>query len=258
MLCLAGAGHAQTYSGFTLGAGFTPDPQSATGRTGGNVQASRYGGHCSGMIASRPDHVINVTSALDLQLSVDSTTDSTLVVRGPAGTFCDDDSGGQLDAQLTARLTPGRYEVYVGHLGTAGDYTLTVSESFGGTDGDNGGLYRNFRLGAGFIPDPQTATGTTGGPRSAGTYGAQCTGMIGNDPDHRLEVTSKVSLRMYVDSSTDASLVVVGEGRVWCDDDSHGSLDPELSAVLMPGQYDIYVGHIGDSGSYTLTLTESR
>ncbi|NZA26160.1 hypothetical protein H0E84_07155 [Luteimonas sp. SJ-92] len=259
MLCLAAAGQAQDYAGFTLGAGFTPDPQTATGLTGGNVQASRYGSQCSGMIDTTPDHVIDVTSALDLQLAVDSTTDSTLVLTGPAGTFCDDDSGGLLDARLTARLTPGRYEVYVGHLGTAGSYTLTLSEAVGGSaQAAGGGLYRDFRLGAGFTPDPQTATGSTGGPRSAGTYGAQCEGMIDTTPDHRLEITSKVALRMFVESTTDASLVVVGQGRTWCDDDSHGALDPEISAVFMPGSYEIYVGHIRESGSYTLTLTENR
>ncbi|MDH5823269.1 hypothetical protein QFW77_09765 [Luteimonas sp. RD2P54] len=262
MLCLAGAGQARDYAGFTLGAGFTPDPQTATGLTGGNLQASRYGSQCSGMIDTTPDHVIDVTSTLDLQLAVDSTTDSTLVLTGPAGTFCDDDSGGLLDAQLTARLTPGRYEVYVGHLGSAGSYTLTLSEALGGAGSDSaglGGLYRDFSLGAGFTPDPQRGSGSTGGPREASSvYGAQCSGMIDTSPDHRLEVTSKVALRLSVESTTDATLVLVGQGGTWCDDDSRGALDPELSAVLMPGNYEIYVGHISDSGSYTLSLTEAR
>ena len=99
------------------------------GRTGGATQANRFGPQCAGMIDSTPDHTIKVTSALDLQLSVDSTTDSTLVVVGPAGVFCDDDSGGQLDAAVVDSFRPGEYEIYVGQLGQAGEYRLEISET---------------------------------------------------------------------------------------------------------------------------------
>lgn len=131
-LLIAGASGqavAQSYGNFVLGAGFTPDPQTGQGRTGGATQASRFGPQCSGMIDAAPDHTIKVTSALDLQLSVDSTTDSTLVVVGPAGVFCDDDSGGQLDAAVVDSFRPGEYEIYVGHLGQAGEYRLEISET---------------------------------------------------------------------------------------------------------------------------------
>ena len=92
--CASGPAAAQSYNSFTLGAGFTPDPQTGNGETGGQTQATRFGPQCSGVIDSTPDHTIRVTSPLDLRLSVESTTDSTLVVVGPAGVFCDDDSAG--------------------------------------------------------------------------------------------------------------------------------------------------------------------
>ena len=257
-LLIAGASGqavAQSYGNFVLGAGFTPDPQTGQGRTGGATQASRFGAQCSGMIDATPDHTIKVTSALDLQLSVDSTTDSTLVVVGPAGVFCDDDSGGQLDARINARLTPGEYAVYVGHLDTAGDYTLTLSEGAGAAVG---GMYANFTLGAGFTPDPQVGSGTTGGGVAASTYGAHCTGMIDSTPDHRLTITSTVTLRLAVTSTTDSSLVVRGPGKVLCDDDSGGQLDAAVVDSFRPGEYEIYVGHLGQAGEYRLEISETR
>lgn len=247
-------------SEFTLGAGFTPDPQTARGATGGPVDASaRFGGECTGSIGRTPDHIINVTSNVDLRLYTVTDVDSTLVLTGPAGTFCDDDSGDSLlDAEINATLTPGRYEVYIGHLGEGGSYTLTLTENLGGGRGDEEvERYRDFTLGAGFTPDPQRGAGLTGGTRNASSYGKNCTGMIDTSPDHRLTVTSTVNLRIYVESSTDASLVIVGPNRTWCDDDSHGALDPEINATFAPGEYQIFVGHIGSSGEYTITLTEN-
>lgn len=265
LACVSAPASAQVYGNFVLGAGFTPDPQTGRGQTGGGTQASRFGPQCAGMIDRTPDHNLKVTSALDLQLEVDSTTDSTLVVVGPAGVFCDDDGGSELDARIQARLTPGDYAIYVGHFDTPGDYTLTLREGRGsagaapgGGVGGSGGLYANFRLGAGFTPDPQTGRGTTGGVVEASSFGAHCAGMIDTTPDHRLTITSTVALRLAVDSTTDSSLVVRGAGKVLCDDDSGGALDAEIVDTFRPGEYEIYVGHLGESGDYTLSISETR
>lgn len=261
-LAFSAAAAAQQYRSFEIGEGFTPDPQTGTGQTGGaRDAAASFGPSCSGSIDTTPDHVITVTSRVNLKLYTTSSTDSTLVMRGPSGTFCDDDSRGELDAEINALLQPGRYEVYVGHLGQIGDYTLTLTENVGGAGAnDDGGIeaYRDFTLGAGFTPDPQRSRGTTGGPRDARSYGKACVGNIDTTPDHRLTVTDTLDLRIYVESTTDSSLVVVGPNRTWCDDDSHGNLDPEISGVFAPGQYQIFVGtNAPGGGDYTITLTEN-
>lgn len=118
--------------------------------------------------------------------------------------------------------------------------------------------YRNFSIGSGFTPDPQTGTGTTGGARDAAqAFGGQCSGSIDTTPDHRLTVTSALNLKIFVESTTDSTLVVVGPNRTWCDDDSHGDLDAEISGMFAPGQYQIFVGTNGNqNGNYTITLTE--
>lgn len=257
--CASGPAAAQAYNSFTLGAGFTPDPQTGNGETGGQTQATRFGPQCSGVIDSTPDHTIRVTSPLDLRLSVESTTDSTLVVVGPAGVFCDDDSAGQLDAQVDARLTPGDYAVYVGHIDQPGRYTLTLTETDGAQASATGdGQYANFSLGAGFTPDPQVGTGETGGSVEASRYGAHCSGMIDTTPDHRLTITSTVALQLKVSSTTDSSLVVIGPGKVLCDDDGAGALDAQVVDTFRPGEYEIYVGHLGQAGTYRLEISETH
>lgn len=258
LACSAAAAAQSSPARFVLGAGFSPDPQTGQGQTGGDTDASRFGPQCSGWIGSAPHHTIQVTSALDLQLAVDSFTDSTLVVVGPGGVFCDDDSNGALDARVDARLTPGDYAVYVGHLGMPRPYTLTLTEGVDSPVAGAGAPYANFSLGAGFTPDPQIGTGTTGGDVQASTYGAQCTGMIDSTPDHVLDITSTVGLRLAVTSTTDSSLVVVGAGKVLCDDDSGGALDAAVVDTFRPGAYEIYVGHLGQSGTYQLEISETN
>lgn len=258
---------------FTLGAGFTPDPQIGTGWSGGPNQASRFGSQCVGSIAQQPDHHINVTSAVNLRLAVESDIDSTLVVMGPAGVFCDDDSGDRLNARIDARLTPGQYAVYVGNYSEPGAYRLVLTENMSAradtgsrrlhgdsSDGADQGRYGSFRLGAGFLPDPQTASGFTGGGVYASQqFGGHCAGMINDAPDHTLNITSRVSLDISVRSGTDSTLVIAGPGKVVCDDDGNPAsrLDARIVDTFQPGEYGIYVGHIGSGADYTLTIRES-
>lgn len=263
LLCMPAVVAAQDYGDFQIGAGFTPDPQTGSGTSGGPVQASTFGAGCVGSIDDSPDHQITVTSTVDLKLYALSSVDTTLVVRGPAGTFCDDDSHGGLNPEVNARLTPGVYDVYIGNYDedSQARYTLTLTENIGGSGGtaDAGGEDgpRTFSLGAGFLPDPTIGRGYTGGEMDAGRFGAGCTGKIHVQPDHVLTITSDVNLHMYVDSNVDSTLVVVGPNGAWCDDDSNGALDAAIRRRFTEGVYQIYIGHLGeDTGRYTLTLTE--
>jgi hypothetical protein len=116
----------------------------------------------------------------------------------------------------------------------------------------------SFSLGAGFLPDPQTGSGITGGSVDASSYGPGCVGNISSSPDHEIEITSDVNLKIYVESEVDSTLVITGPGGTFCDDDSNGNLDPQINGVFTPGTYSVYVGNFGDtSGSYTLYITEN-
>jgi hypothetical protein len=260
LLCMPVLVAAQDYGDFQIGAGFTPDPQTGSGVSGGSVEASTFGAGCVGSIDDSPDHRITVTSTVDLKIFALSSVDTTLVVQGPAGTFCDDDSHGGLNPEVNARLTPGTYDVYVGNFNEDDQarYTLTLTENLAGASSaqEESGP-RTFSLGAGFLPDPTIGRGITGGDMDAARFGNGCSGKVHVEPDHVLTVTSEVNLHMYVDSDVDATLVVMGPQGAWCDDDSHGNLDPAIRRRFAEGVYQIYIGHLGDSaGRYTLTLTE--
>lgn len=136
-------------------------------------------------------------------------------------------------------------------LALAAGALLFSSTAFAGTFG-------SFNIGAGFMPDPQTQTGTSGGSRDAGIYGGSCRGSIASAADHTITVTSTVNLKVFAESPDDSTLVITGPGGTFCDDDSHGNLNPEVNAVLTPGTYQVFVGEFGGGNSrYTLTLTEN-
>ncbi len=250
LLGWAAGSAAQDYGSFTIGAGFTPDPQIGTGLSGGPGRASRFGSQCLGAIDTTADHVILVTSTVNLRLVANSDVDTTLVLVGPAGVFCDDDSHGGLDPEINAVLTPGRYEAYIGNFERQGRYTLILTENV-----SDGLLYRSFTLGEGFRPDPQTGTGRTGGPHNARRYGAHCQGMVDTTADHRLTITSAVDLRIAVEAEVDVSLVIIGPESNLCHAD--GQRYAEINGTFQPGEYEIYVGHTGESsGNYVLTITD--
>lgn len=136
-LVLVGSGCASIYTGgphygnFTLGAGFSPDPQAGYGIAGGAEAASaRHHPLCAGFIGGRPDHQLTVTSPLHLRMYVVSPRDTTLVVSGPSGLFCDDDSAGGVSPEIVARFEPGTYSVWVGGYapGAQGEYRLMLTE----------------------------------------------------------------------------------------------------------------------------------
>jgi hypothetical protein len=103
----------------TLRSGFTPDPRVVPVVSGGNIDASRIRGDCRGFISANPDVrlVFNTRANLPLIISVDSSSDTTLVVNGPDGRFrCDDDGGvnGLNPSIRFQRPQSGRYEIWVG------------------------------------------------------------------------------------------------------------------------------------------------
>jgi hypothetical protein len=89
--------------------------------SGGQINAQRVRGRgtCRGFISSNPDArlVFNTDGDLPLIISVDSNTDTTLVINTPDGRFLCDDDGGERGLNPSIRLNrpqSGRYEIWVG------------------------------------------------------------------------------------------------------------------------------------------------
>ena len=136
-LFTTGAAVAQDYSlnpnfgSVSLNSGFQPDPYNVNITAGGSIDASRIG--CAGNISNAPDFRLQYQAGgiLPLILSVASSSDTTLVINMPNGTWmCDDDSGNGLNPSVYLSNPPsGQYDIWVGTFG--GGYAnsvLSVSE----------------------------------------------------------------------------------------------------------------------------------
>lgn len=165
----------------TIGPGFMPDPQTATGTAGGPVMASTMSPDCRGYIASAPNHIINATGAFaNLRVIVSSPMDTTLVIQRADGTFvCNDDFEG-LNPGIAGPFGPGQHRVWVGTysatpMGPA-TYTIgftelgTVTAASLGGGGMPGGLAGLAgALGSALIPPACGMSTATYGPVVVGS-----------------------------------------------------------------------------------------
>ncbi|WGM30476.1 peptidase [Brevundimonas sp. NIBR11] len=127
---------AANYGTVTLSAGFTPDPTRINMRAGGSIDAQNIASHCRGFVTRAPDVELSYSAgSLPLILSVDSSSDTTLVVNGPDGRwYCDDDGGnGSLNPALhITNPMSGTYDIWVGtySAGQSQPARLDISELY--------------------------------------------------------------------------------------------------------------------------------
>ena len=249
-----------TFGGAVIGPG-TP-PVTLNGTSGGPRAASSFGSSCRGQIAMAPDHIFNVTMPMQVRFEVlNAGGDTTMVVTGPAGVLCDDDSGNGLNPMIDRHLPPGQYQVFIGTYGSSGrmlPYTIQVSGRGGMVappppSHHGGGRYG----GAVLAPHSpvESLAGVSGGPRSARSMGPQCRGHIAATPDHIITVTSPMMLTFDVTAPGDTTLVITGPTGVLCDDDGGPGFNPRISAPLQPGSYQIFVGSYSRRQNYHYTMS---
>lgn len=112
-----------TYGVANLSAGFTPDPYVVNVQSGGSINASSLSSSCRGFIANAPDVRLNYSSgSYPLIISANSSTDTTLVVNAPDGTwYCSDDEGVNGMNPMVRFNNPqgGQYDIWIGTYGNA-------------------------------------------------------------------------------------------------------------------------------------------
>ena len=117
--------------------------------------------------------------------------------------------------------------------------------------------YATVDLTSGFPNDPYDVSVSSGGSVDASNIGSPCTGFIASAPDVRLNYQSgSLPLYIYATSESDTTLVVnAPDGQWYCDDDSNGGLNPQVT-FLKPqsGQYDIWIGTYASSDYRPATL----
>jgi hypothetical protein len=105
----------------TLSPNFTPDPTTIRGISGGAIASRELAGRtetatgpCNGFVDEQSDHRMVLTDFFSyLSLQVESPEDTTLIVRGPGGIWCNDDFSGQ-NPGIAGQWLSGTYEIWVG------------------------------------------------------------------------------------------------------------------------------------------------
>ena len=261
----------------SLRAGFDEDPRIVTVQAGGDLDGSRAtSGQCWGSISEAPDVWLDYSANedFDLYLSMESASDTTMMVLAPDGNWlCDDDSAGNLNPGIhIASPMSGRYAIWSGRFsdGSLADASLFVSElGFGGNadavavvDPDLPGLYGSDHLLAGFAPDPHSIVMEAGGGIDIfEAVGQECRGFTTTAPSYDLTYQAG-DLDLYISaySDRDATLVVNAPDGSWrCDDDSAGDLNPGLHFnEPLSGAYQIWVGTYSEGGEAAAALHVSE
>jgi hypothetical protein len=130
-------GQAAIAQSLTLGAEFSPNPTTLEGTGGGDRPAAAVvntanspTGPCLGYISTTPhEEVVLEANFSNLEMRVESDLDTTLIISGPGGVWCNDDSGSKNPAIAGAWL-PGTYQVWVGayRAAQAPDYTFFIQD----------------------------------------------------------------------------------------------------------------------------------
>ncbi|GAX36679.1 hypothetical protein NIES3585_27150 [Nodularia sp. NIES-3585] len=128
---------APIFGNITIKRQFSPDPLTVRGMSGGSVSGKNVAGRsktptgpCTGFVDETPGHTLKLTSAFEsLKLIVDSPQDTTMIVKGPGGTWCNDDFEGK-NPGIVGEWLPGNYEIWVGSYekGKYFPYTLQITE----------------------------------------------------------------------------------------------------------------------------------
>ncbi|MGF1491669.1 MAG: hypothetical protein ACFBSC_04290 [Microcoleaceae cyanobacterium] len=113
------------FENVTISPEFTPDPLTVRGLSGGMVASEATAGRddtptgpCVGFVDEKPDHTIDLTSFFKyLSFRVKSSADTVLVVRGPGGSWCNDDYT-DMNPGIAGQLMSGTYEIWVGSYKT--------------------------------------------------------------------------------------------------------------------------------------------
>ncbi|MBW4636394.1 MAG: hypothetical protein KME30_32310 [Iphinoe sp. HA4291-MV1] len=120
-----------------IGKKVSPDPYIVRGVSGGSIPGREIAGRretptgsCTGYFDEEPNHTIELTNKFDyLKLQVESPQDTTLIVSGPGGSWCNDDFDGKNPGMIGEWL-PGIYDVWIGSYRKDRylPYTLRITE----------------------------------------------------------------------------------------------------------------------------------
>lgn len=109
------------FENITLSPNFSPNPATVRGISGGSRPAAEIAGRadtatgpCVGFVDEQPDHTMQLTQFFNyLSLQVQSPEDTTLVIRGPGGSWCNDDYE-NANPGIAGQWLSGTYQIWIG------------------------------------------------------------------------------------------------------------------------------------------------
>ena len=220
-----------------------------SGTYGGVVSAGSLASECVGYIPSLPQVLLDVVSDGWIRITIEAEdgVDTTLMLRGPADTICNDDANeNTLNPEIATYLTAGEYSLYVGGLTAMeeGDFSLSIRHG-----------------GRAVAPEltrdrPMVSQGVSGGLLDASAYGQGCIGSITANPSHTFLIPRRMYIQVAASSSSDLTLVVQGANVTLCNDDGIGTLDPVVQGWFPEGLVQVYVGSHNPrvSANYIMTV----
>lgn len=114
-----------------------PSDTTVRGISGGPLTASSVSGRpetvtgpCTGFVDTEPDHRMTLTDYFEyLSLEIQSPEDTTLVVRGPGGSWCNDDVYG-FNPAIAGQWFSGTYDIWIGSYteNSYHPYVIRISE----------------------------------------------------------------------------------------------------------------------------------
>lgn len=118
--------------------GFSPNPLVLRGTGGGSMPAQNIAGtsttstgDCTGYVEGNPSQTIVLRSFFNsLSVKVQSPEDTSLVIKGPGGVWCNDDDEDK-NPGLTGQWLAGTYRIWIGSYakGRQLPYTLRLREN---------------------------------------------------------------------------------------------------------------------------------
>ena len=119
----------------TLDGQINPNPMMIEGMSGGSIPASEVvntketsTGLCEGLVEQQPDHILVLKTFFEfLKIEVASSTDTTILVAGPGGVWCNDDYNNDNPA-LEGQWQAGKYHIWVGsYEETPNSYQIKIT-----------------------------------------------------------------------------------------------------------------------------------
>jgi len=105
----------------TLGNKVMPDPLIIRGETGGKYKAAALlntegtsTGFCNGFVHKKPNHLLLLSNFFEfLKIEVNSNSDTSIIIEGPGGVWCNDDFHG-INPVIEGQWQPGNYKIWIG------------------------------------------------------------------------------------------------------------------------------------------------